>query len=151
MTPLPGIVNVTAGFPKYIPSANAIPNASFLVTDGKQNTSHAIKYAIKSLSDNLPKNSTLSSSFAIVFNCSVNGPFPPIQILKLSSKKAALLTRYSIPLYGTCLPTARHSTLSLYFSLNSTAHFFILSVTFNLSVFIQLGIITHFSLYLDKN
>ena len=41
LTPLPGIVKVTAGVPQYIASAKATPKASFLVIDGKTKTEAA--------------------------------------------------------------------------------------------------------------
>ena len=72
------MVNVAAGLPKYIASASPSPNASFLVIDGKQNTSQVMNRAFSSSSDSLPRNTTFLSLRASRLSLSVSGPFPPM-------------------------------------------------------------------------
>ena len=94
-------------------SANTTPKASFLVTEGKANTSAAPIYILISLSGILPINLILSE-WLFFFSSSVKGPLPAINIIQSEEIYFSASIKYSMPLYGTCLPIKKTIFLFLH-------------------------------------
>ena len=136
---------MTAGLPKYIPSASANPNPSFRVMEGKQKISQAYRYDFLSESEILPKNSILGSSLAIAFSSFVSSPDPATKkcIFSFSNFLEASI-KYFSPLYGTCRPIKNPIFSSLCFFLISPAHAISCSVIIKLLSSIVYGRICFF-------